>query len=76
MRLVPPDILRPISDSLVWIAVRVSAPGAGRHQSTAERRSGNCFGAPSTTVTAATFGQIATQANTPRRLESAIKLVW
>jgi hypothetical protein len=34
------------------------------------------FGAPGTTVTASNFGQIGTQANTPRRLESAIKLVW
>jgi hypothetical protein len=34
------------------------------------------FGAAGTTVTASNFGQIGTQANTPRRLESAIKLVW
>ncbi len=35
------------------------------------------FGAPATSsVTAATFGVIGSQANTPRRLESALKLVW
>ncbi len=35
------------------------------------------FGAPATTsVTATAFGVIGAQANTPRRLESALKLVW
>jgi hypothetical protein len=34
------------------------------------------FGAPNTTPTNAAFGTISTQANTPRRLESAIRLVW
>ncbi len=34
------------------------------------------FGAPNTTPTAAAFGTIGTQANTPRRLESALKLIW
>ncbi|HLH19264.1 MAG TPA: carboxypeptidase regulatory-like domain-containing protein [Bryobacteraceae bacterium] len=34
------------------------------------------FGAPTTTVTSSSFGEIGTQANTPRRLESAVKLVW
>ena len=34
------------------------------------------FGAPNTTPTAVAFGTISTQANTPRRLESALKLVW
>ena len=34
------------------------------------------FGAPNTTPTNAAFGQISTQANTPRRLETALRLVW
>jgi hypothetical protein len=34
------------------------------------------FGAPSTTPTAAAFGQIGSQANTPRRIQSALRLVW
>ena len=34
------------------------------------------FGAANTTPTAAAFGTIGAQANTPRRLESALKLVW
>ena len=34
------------------------------------------FGAPNTTPTVAAFGTIGSQANTPRRLESALKLVW
>lgn len=34
------------------------------------------FGAPTTTPTSAAFGEIASQANTPRRLETALKLVW
>ncbi len=34
------------------------------------------FGAAGTTPTASNFGVIGTQANTPRRLESAIRLVW
>jgi hypothetical protein len=34
------------------------------------------FGAPNTAPTNAAFGTIASQANTPRRLESAIRLVW
>jgi hypothetical protein len=34
------------------------------------------FGAPTTTPTSASFGIIGSQANTPRRLESALKLVW
>jgi len=34
------------------------------------------FSAPSTTPTAATFGEIAAQANTPRRIQSSLKLVW
>jgi hypothetical protein len=34
------------------------------------------FGAPNTTPTSAAFGEISSQANTPRRLETAIRLVW
>jgi hypothetical protein len=34
------------------------------------------FGAPNTTPTNAAFGQIGTQANTPRRIETGLKLVW
>jgi hypothetical protein len=34
------------------------------------------FGPPNTTVTAAAFGTIGAQANTPRRLESALRLIW
>ncbi len=34
------------------------------------------FGAPNTTATSSGFGMIGTQANTPRRIESAIRLVW
>jgi hypothetical protein len=34
------------------------------------------FGAPQTNPTNAQFGLITTQANTPRRLESALRLVW
>jgi hypothetical protein len=34
------------------------------------------FGAVNTTPTSTAFGTIGSQANTPRRLESAIKLVW
>jgi hypothetical protein len=34
------------------------------------------FGAPSTTPTAAAFGEIASQANTPRRIQTALRLVW
>jgi hypothetical protein len=34
------------------------------------------FGAPNTTPTNAAFGTIGAQANTPRRLESALRLVW
>jgi hypothetical protein len=34
------------------------------------------FGAPTTTPTSSSFGIIGAQANTPRRLESALKLVW
>ena len=34
------------------------------------------FGAPNTTPTSAAFGEISNQANTPRRLETAIRLVW
>ena len=34
------------------------------------------FGAPNTTPTSSAFGEIGSQANTPRRLQSALKLVW
>jgi hypothetical protein len=34
------------------------------------------FGAPNTTPTNAAFGQISTQANTPRRIETGLRLVW
>ncbi len=34
------------------------------------------FGAPNTAPTNSAFGTIGTQANTPRRLETAIRLVW
>jgi len=34
------------------------------------------FGAPNTTPTSTAFGTIGSQANTPRRLETAIRLVW
>ena len=34
------------------------------------------FGAPTTSPTSASFGIIGAQANTPRRLESALKFVW
>ena len=34
------------------------------------------FGAPNTTPTSSAFGTIGSQANTPRRLETAIRLVW
>jgi hypothetical protein len=34
------------------------------------------FGAPTTTPTNAAFGIIGAQANTPRRLETALRLVW
>ena len=34
------------------------------------------FGAPNTTATNAAFGQIGTQANTPRRIETGLRLVW
>ncbi|HEY3839437.1 MAG TPA: carboxypeptidase-like regulatory domain-containing protein [Bryobacteraceae bacterium] len=34
------------------------------------------FGAPNTTPTAAAFATIGSQANTPRRMESAVKLIW
>jgi hypothetical protein len=34
------------------------------------------FGAPNTTATNPAFGTIATQANTPRRIETAVRLVW
>jgi hypothetical protein len=34
------------------------------------------FAAPTTTPTSASFGVIGSQANTPRRLESALKFVW
>jgi hypothetical protein len=34
------------------------------------------FGAPNTTPTNAAFGTIAAQANTPRRIETGLKLVW
>jgi hypothetical protein len=33
-------------------------------------------GAPNTTPTNAAFGTIAAQANTPRRIETGLKLVW
>jgi hypothetical protein len=34
------------------------------------------FGAPNTTPTNAAFGTISSQANTPRRIETGLKLVW
>jgi hypothetical protein len=34
------------------------------------------FGAVNTTPTNSAFGTIGSQANTPRRLETAIRLVW
>jgi hypothetical protein len=34
------------------------------------------FGAPNTTPTSTAFGTIGSQANTPRRLETALRLVW
>jgi Carboxypeptidase regulatory-like domain len=34
------------------------------------------FGAPNTSPTSSAFGTISSQANTPRRLETAIRLVW
>jgi hypothetical protein len=34
------------------------------------------FGAPNTAPTNAAFGQISTQANTPRRIETGLRLVW
>jgi hypothetical protein len=34
------------------------------------------FGAANTTPTAAAFGTIGSQANTPRRLQSALRLIW
>ena len=34
------------------------------------------FGAPNTTPTAAAFGVIGAQANTPRRIQTALRLVW
>ncbi|MGA2771513.1 MAG: hypothetical protein ABSG26_11935 [Bryobacteraceae bacterium] len=34
------------------------------------------FGAPTTTPTSAAFGTIGAQANTPRRLETALRIVW
>lgn len=34
------------------------------------------FGAPNTSPTNAAFGMIATQANTPRRIETGLRLVW
>ncbi|MCU1235924.1 MAG: hypothetical protein JWP63_3891 [Candidatus Solibacter sp.] len=34
------------------------------------------FGAPNLTPTAATFGQILTQSNTPRRIQTGARLVW
>ncbi|MGP8243485.1 MAG: hypothetical protein ACLQVN_03090 [Bryobacteraceae bacterium] len=34
------------------------------------------FGAPSITPTSSSFGEIASQANTPRRIQTALRLVW
>jgi hypothetical protein len=34
------------------------------------------FGSPNTTVTATTFGQITSQANSPRQLQFGLKLLW
>ena len=34
------------------------------------------FGAPNTTPTSSAFGEIASQANTPRRIQSSLKFVW
>jgi hypothetical protein len=34
------------------------------------------FGPPNTTTTNAAFGQISTQADTPRRIETGLRLVW
>jgi len=34
------------------------------------------FGGPNTTPTNAAFGTISSQANTPRRIETGLKLVW
>lgn len=34
------------------------------------------FGAPNVTPTSTSFGEIATQANTPRRIQTALRLVW
>ncbi|HEU0185935.1 MAG TPA: hypothetical protein VFS27_11515 [Blastocatellia bacterium] len=34
------------------------------------------FGSPNTNVTSTTFGQITSQANTPRQLQFGLKLLW
>jgi hypothetical protein len=34
------------------------------------------FGSPNTSVTSTTFGQITSQANAPRQLQFALKLLW
>jgi hypothetical protein len=34
------------------------------------------FGSPTTSVTSTIFGQIASQANSPRQLQFGLKLLW
>ena len=34
------------------------------------------FGSPTTSVTSTTFGQITSQANSPRQLQFGLKLLW